>query len=191
MRHFLHQKRAARKAFYRLTQLLLIAFVQLISVPLFAQTTMQGKVMSAEGPVAGVTVTVKGTQTSTITDADGKFSIQAPEKATLVFTHVNFQMQEKPAGGNMVITLEASKIDLSEVVVVGYNTQKKATVTGSISVVKGTDLVKSPNVNVSNSLAGRFSGVMINNRGGEPGYDGSSIRIRGLATVGNNDVLIV
>jgi TonB-linked SusC/RagA family outer membrane protein len=193
MRQFLHLKnRAVCKPFYRFApQLLLIGFLHLISLSLFAQTTVQGKVISAEGPVPGVTVTIKGTQSSTITDAEGKFSIQAPEKATLVFTHVNFQTQEKPASGNMDISLEASKIDLSEVVVVGYNTQKKATVTGSISVVKGTDLVKSPNVNVSNSLAGRFSGVMINNRSGEPGYDGSSIRIRGLATMRNNDVLIV
>jgi TonB-linked SusC/RagA family outer membrane protein len=192
MRHFLHFKKgAARKPFYRFAQLLLFAFFHLISVSLFAQTTVQGKVTSAEGPVAGVTVTIKGTQTSTVTDADGKFSMQAPEKAILVFTSVNHVSQEMAASGNMSITLAVSKIDLSEVVVVGYNTQKKATVTGSISVVKGADLVKSPNVNVSNSLAGRFSGVMINNRGGEPGYDGSSIRIRGLATMGNNDVLIV
>ena len=193
MRHSLHLKqRAACSPFYRFAQqLLFISFFHFIGLPLFAQTPVQGRVTSAEGPVPGVTVTIKGSQTSTVTDTDGKFSIQAPGKATLIFTHVNFQTQEVAAGGNMEITLTASKIDLSEVVVVGYNTQKKATLTGSISVVKGGDLVKSPNVNVSNSLAGRFSGVMINNRSGEPGYDGSSIRIRGLATNRNNDVLIV
>jgi TonB-linked SusC/RagA family outer membrane protein len=191
MRHFLHQKRAARKAFYRLTQLLLIAFVQLISVPLFAQTPIQGRVMASDAPVPGVTVTVKGTQTSTVTDVDGKFSISAPEKAILVFSHVNFVTQEKAAGTGMEITLAPNNANLSEVIVIGYNSQKKATVTGSISVVKGADLVKSPAVNVSNSLAGRFSGVMLNNRSGEPGVDGSSIRIRGMATTGNNDVLIV
>ena len=192
MRHFLHQKRAARKAFYRLTHLLLIAFVQLISVPLFAQTPIQGRVMASDAPLPGVTVTVKGTQTSTVTDADGKFSLSAPEKAVLVFSHVNYLTQEMAAGtGNMEITLAPNNGNLSEVIVIGYNSQKKATLTGSISVVKGADLVKSPAVNVSNSLAGRFSGVMLNNRSGEPGVDGSSIRIRGLATTGSNDVLIV
>jgi TonB-linked SusC/RagA family outer membrane protein len=192
MRHFLHQKRAARKAFYRLTQLLLIAFVQLISVPLFAQTPIQGRVMASDAPVPGVTVTVKGTQTSTVTDVDGKFSISAPEKAILVFSHVNYVTQEMAAGtGNLEITLAPNNANLSEVIVIGYNSQKKATLTGSISVVKGADLVKSPAVNVSNSLAGRFSGVVLNNRSGEPGADGSDIRIRGMATTGKNDVLIV
>src|SRR4029079_19467712 len=69
--------------------------------------------------------------------------------------------------------------------------QKKATVTGSISVVKGSDVVKSPQPNLSNSLAGRASGIILTNRSGEPGYDGSGILIRGLATTGSNDVLIV
>jgi TonB-dependent starch-binding outer membrane protein SusC len=91
----------------------------------------------------------------------------------------------------MEISMAPANNNLSEVIVIGYNSQKKATLTGSISVVKGADLVKSPAVNVSNSLAGRFSGVMLNNRSGEPGVDGSNIRIRGMATTGNNDVLIV
>lgn len=193
MRQLHLKNRAVCKLFYRFApQLLLFVFLHLITLSLFAQTTVKGRVTSPEGPVPGVTVTIKGSQSSTITDKDGKFSIQAPEKSTLVFTHVNFATQEMAAGSDMEINLQSAKlIDMSEVVVVGYNTQKKATLTGSISVIKGGDLVKSPAVNVSNSLAGRFSGVMINNRSGEPGYDGSSIRIRGLATVGNNDVLIV
>jgi len=192
MRQLQLKNRAVCKPFCRFApQLLLLGFLHLITLSLFAQTTVRGRVTSPEGPIPGVTVTIKGTQSSTITDSNGNFSIQAPEKSTLVFTHVNFATQEMPAKGDMIVALQASKIDLSEVVVVGYNTQKKATVTGSISVVKGSDIVKSPNVNVSNSLAGRFSGVMINNRSGEPGYDGSSIRIRGLATSRNNDVLIV
>ncbi|HTJ53144.1 MAG TPA: TonB-dependent receptor, partial [Cyclobacteriaceae bacterium] len=89
------------------------------------------------------------------------------------------------------VHLEADIETLSEIVVVGYGEQKKETLTGSISQVKGADLVKSPQTNLSNSLAGRFSGIIANNRGGEPGYDGSSYTIRGLATTGNNDVLVV
>ena len=75
--------------------------------------------------------------------------------------------------------------------VIGYGQQKKETLTGSISQVKGEDLVRSPQPNVSNSLTGRFSGIIANNRSGEPGYDNSDIYIRGLATTGNRDVLVV
>ncbi|PZR22950.1 MAG: SusC/RagA family TonB-linked outer membrane protein [Citrobacter freundii] len=160
---------------------------------LFAQQTVKGVVQSAGAPVAGVTVTVKGTSTATTTDDQGRFAISSPANGVLVFSHVNYTGRELPAdaSGEMNVQLELATGNLGEVVVVGYNTQRKATVTGSISVVKGADLVKSPQPNVSNSLAGRFSGIVINNRAGEPGYDGSSFTIRGLATTGNNDVLIV
>lgn len=80
---------------------------------------------------------------------------------------------------------------LGEVVVVGYGEQKKETITGSVATVKGGDLVKSPAMNLSNSIAGRMSGVIAVNRSGEPGYDGAGIRIRGSNTLGNNDALIV
>jgi TonB-linked SusC/RagA family outer membrane protein len=195
MRQFLHlPTRAAGNLFSRsVTQILLIAFFHLISLSLFAQTPVKGRVTANEGPVSGVTVTIKGTQTSTVTDEAGRFSIAAADKSVLVFTHINYAAQEVTINGtaDINITLAPANSNLNEVVVIGYNSQKKATLTGSISVVKGADLVKSPAVNVSNSLAGRFSGVMLNNRTGEPGFDGSDIRIRGLATTGNNDVLIV
>lgn len=174
-------------------KLLCFSLFCFLHLSLFAQQSVTGTVRSGEAPVAGVTVTVKGTQTSALTNEEGKFSINAPANATLVFTHVNYTPQERRVTGSgaLDIHMELLNNSLGEVVVVGYNTQKKATVTGSISVVKGADLVKSPQPNLSNSLAGRFSGIVINNRGGEPGYDGSSFTIRGLATTGNNDVLIV
>lgn len=195
MRHFLHlPTRAAGNVFTRsAVPILLIAFFHLISLPLFAQSPVKGRVVANEGPVSGVTVTIKGAQTSTVTDEDGKFTITAADRSVLVFTHINYAPQEVTINGtaDINITLAPANGNLNEVIVIGYNAQKKATLTGSISVVKGADLVKSPAVNVSNSLAGRFSGVMLNNRTGEPGFDGSDIRIRGLATTGSNDVLIV
>ena len=194
MRQFLQLTcRAACYPFYRTAPpLLLLAFLLFTNLTLFAQTAVTGRVLTGDGPLAGVSVSIKGTQTTTVTDADGKFTIQVTEKAILVFTHVNYKAQEVAVtGGNMEITLSPANNSMSEVIVVGYNTQKKATLTGSVSVVKGADLVKSPTANVSNSLAGRFSGVIINNRSGEPGYDGSGITVRGLATTGNNDVLVV
>lgn len=174
-------------------KLLCFSLLCFLHLSLFAQEPVTGTVRSGEAPVAGVTVTVKGTQTVALTDEAGKFSLNAPANATLIFTHVNYNPLERqvPRTGALDVQLELLSNSLGEVVVVGYNAQKKATVTGSISVVKGSDLVKSPQANVSNSLAGRFSGIVINNRGGEPGYDGSSFTIRGLATTGNNDVLIV
>lgn len=176
-----------------LRQLMLFLFFFLACLPVFAQHTVSGTVRSAEGPLPGVSVGVKGTASGTTTDAKGRFSLNAPANATLVFTYIGFESREipVPASGSIDVLLEATDARLNEVVVVGYNTQRKATLTGSISQVKGADIVKSPQPNVSNSLAGRFSGIIINNRGGEPGYDGSSFTIRGLATTGNNDVLIV
>ncbi|ATP55660.1 SusC/RagA family TonB-linked outer membrane protein [Pedobacter ginsengisoli] len=158
------------------------------------QAVITGTVHDETGkPLPGVSVIVKGTTTGSITDEQGKYSINAPDNATLVFTYIGYTKVELPVGGKTVldINLTPDQTSLNELIVVGYGTQKKETVTGSISQVKGTDLVKSPQPNLSNALAGRFSGVVINNRGGEPGYDGSSITIRGQATTGSNAVLVV
>ncbi|HSC39153.1 MAG TPA: SusC/RagA family TonB-linked outer membrane protein, partial [Chitinophagaceae bacterium] len=158
----------------------------------FAQQKVTGTVKAGDGPVADVTVTIEGTKITTKTNDAGEFSIDAPVKSFLLLSHIGYASKRVPVtGGRLDIQLELSNESLSEAVVVGYNTQKKATLTGSISVVKGSDLVKSPQADISNSLAGRFSGIIANNRGGEPGYDGSSITIRGLATFNNNDVLVV
>ena len=89
------------------------------------------------------------------------------------------------------VTLTSSNTSLSDVVVVGYGTQRKVTVTGAVAQVKGTELQKSPAVNLSNSLAGRLPGVIATNSSGEPGYDGSTIHIRGTNSLGDNSALIV
>ena len=144
--------------------------------------------------VPGVTVTVKGTTRGVLTDVSGKFKIEAVnENSVLVFSMVGYLPQEVTVGGRSVIdvVMSADNQHLSEVIVVGYGVQKKETVTGAVASVKGEELVKSPAVNLSNSLAGRMPGVVAVNRSGEPGYDGSSIRIRGSNTLGNNDALIV
>lgn len=142
----------------------------------------------------GVTVSLKGSQTAVVTDVNGKFTLNIPDASgTLVFTYIGYTKQEVAINGQTTfnIKLEADSKSLNEVVVVGYGTQKKATLTGSISQVKGAELVKSPAPNLSNALAGRVAGVIVNNRSGEPGYDGSNITVRGLATTGSNNVLIV
>lgn len=144
--------------------------------------------------VPGVTVTVKGTTRGVLTDVSGKFRIEAVnDNSVLVFSMVGYLPQEIAVGTKSVVdvSMSADNQHLSEVIVVGYGVQKKETVTGSVVSIKGDELVKSPAVNLSNSLAGRMPGVVAVNRSGEPGYDGSSIRIRGSNTLGNNDALIV
>ncbi|PWV56309.1 TonB-dependent receptor [Chitinophaga sp. S165] len=178
-----------------LRQLLLMLLFSLSLIPeLRAQkTNITGKVSEATGAIPGVSVRIKGTNQGTLTNEEGRFTLQAGVGDTLVFNHVSYVTQEIAVRNTspVNVTLVTTSQNVNEVVVVGYGTQKKATLTGSISVVKGADIVKSPQPNVSNALTGRFSGVMANNRSGEPGYDGSNILIRGQATTGNNDVLIV
>ncbi|CAA9251757.1 MAG: Outer membrane TonB-dependent transporter, utilization system for glycans and polysaccharides (PUL), SusC family [uncultured Cytophagales bacterium] len=159
-----------------------------------ADIPVSGRITGEDGGgLPGVTVLVKGTTNGTATDADGRFKLTAPDNGTLVISFIGYTTQEVPIAGKSTIDvkLTADVESLSEVVVVGYGEQKKATVTGSVAQVKGTELQKSPAVNISNSIAGRMPGVIATNRSGEPGYDGSTIRIRGSNTLGNNDALIV
>ena len=157
---------------------------------------VSGKVTDAEKgeTLPGVSIIIKGTQKGTTTDANGDYSLVVSDsKAVLVFSIVGYEPREITVGNQSTINL-GMKTDtkaLGEVIVVGYGVQKKATVSGSVVSVKGTDLIKSPTVNLSNSIAGRMAGVVAVNRSGEPGADGSSIRIRGSNTLNNGDALIV
>ncbi|MGN7990483.1 SusC/RagA family TonB-linked outer membrane protein [Pedobacter sp. 22226] len=154
---------------------------------------VKGKVTDAKGPIPGVSVKLKGGTATTVTDGSGNFSIKVPEDATLVFTYVGYVDQEIQVKNqtNINVRLVENNQNLSEVVVVGYGTQKKAVVSGAVASVKGTELAKSSSVNLTNSLAGRLPGVTALQGSGEPGYDGSTIRIRGTNSLGNNNALIV
>ncbi len=145
-------------------------------------------------PLPGVNITVEGTTLGTVSDENGRYTINVPSaNSVLVFSFVGYVSEKAETRDKSVIDvkLTADIKSLEEVVVVGYGTQKSATLTGSVSEVKGKEFIKSPQPNVSNSLAGRVSGVIANNRSGEPGYDGSTYYIRGMSTTGNNDVLVV
>lgn len=176
--------------------LILGLFIHSIAVSFAQEMTLKGKVTDDVGEaLPGASVIIAGTTIGTITDIEGNYSLNIPnpQDATLIFSFVGYLSEEVPVGNQNTIniSLVPDILSLGEVVVVGYGTQKRATVTGSISEVEGKDIVKSPQPNLSNSLAGRFSGIITNNRGGEPGYDGSNYTIRGLATTENNDVLVV
>lgn len=143
-------------------------------------------------PLPGVSVRVKGTNIGTVTDSNGNFTIDAPARSTLVFTYVGFEVVEAPADrGNLTIKLKASSSNLNEVVVVGYGTQKKTSVTAAVSTVNTTEIAQKPVVNLTNSLVGRASGLIATQGSGEPGFDGSGLLIRGAATTGRTAPLTV
>ena len=182
--------------FYRSKLLYLLAFLLSSSWVAFGQNqTITGKVTDEKGEaLIGVNIIVKETNKGTTTNVDGKYTLSVPGSSSkIIYTFVSYESREVTVGNQSIINVSLSPDakSLSEVIVVGYGVQKKATVSGSVVSVKGSDLQKSPSVNLSNSLAGRMAGVVAVNRSGEPGYDGSSIRIRGANTLNNNDALIV
>ena len=188
-----HSKRSG--VISNLFRTLTLSLFALCTTLVFAQQkTIKGIVVDATGePLIGVNVSVKGTTIVFITDIDGKYTLEVPTNATLVFSYIGYRTQEHSVGNQTTIniTLQEDTQNIDEVVVVGYGVQKKETVTGSVSTLKGDDLVKSPVANLSNAIAGKMSGVVTYQRSGEPGYDGATIRIRGSNTLGNNDPLIV
>jgi TonB-linked SusC/RagA family outer membrane protein len=142
----------------------------------------------------GVNITVKGTTTGAMADVSGKYTITTTDpNAALLFSFVGYVTQEIPLNGRTVIdvTMIADITSLEEVVVTGYGTAKKATLTGSISSVKGDNLKQSPTTNLTNSLVGRIPGITAIQKSGEPGYDATTITIRGSNTLGDNSPLIV
>jgi TonB-linked SusC/RagA family outer membrane protein len=148
---------------------------------------ISGVVKDASGEsIPGVSVTVKGTQKSTITNLEGVYSIQVPENATtLVFSFIGMKKVEANISGTskLDVTMESETMGLGEVLVVGYGTQKKETSTGAISTVKSADIVKTPLSNVGNTLVGLVPGISSVQFGGEPGSNDATIRIRGVSTL--------
>lgn len=157
--------------------------------------TVSGVIVDENGdPVIGASVVVKGTSTGTITDLDGKYVLQdVPENATLDISYVGYETLSLKASDKDLarITMREDTEKLDEVVVVGYGTQKKVSVTGSMASTKGSDLSKVPTPNITNTLAGRLPGLISYNRSGEPGYDDAGLLIRGASTTGDASPLIV
>ncbi|MDO6430046.1 TonB-dependent receptor [Flavitalea sp. BT771] len=156
---------------------------------------LKGKVTDEQGrPVPGASVKLKASNLGTATNTDGEFTLSVPdEPGILIFSSIGYKTKEVGIGSNRFInvSLAAEPGGLNEVVVVGYGTQKKATLTGSVAEVKGDEIVKSQAINVAGSLAGQLPGVIINSPSGEPGRNDPSIYIRGMSTTGNNSVLVV
>ncbi len=148
-----------------------------------------------DDPLIGVTLVVKGTDIATITDIDGRFSINVPyAEASLVFSYIGFQPLEYKLEGKKEITVYMSEDSkaLQEVVVVGYTKQRKETMIGSIATITTKDLKQSPTANINNALAGRLPGLIANQySGGEPGVDRSELFIRGKSTYGDQGAIVI
>ncbi len=148
--------------------------------------SISGLAVSVHGqPLGGVTVIVRGTSIGTVTDDDGTFSLRVPSDAgTIVFSMMGMKEQSQTIGSRSYfeVRMEEDAITVDDVVIVGYGTQKKATVTGAISTVGTKDLLQSPQANISNALVGRMPGLLSVQQSGAPGDDVATLRIRGLGT---------
>ena len=181
----------------KLFKLLLLSFVLVLSVQntIAQQIDVAGKVADTTGdPLPGVSIVIKGTTSGTVTDFDGNYTFNGlASDATLIFSFVGMKSQEVLVNGQTVIniTMEADAIGLEEVVAVGYGTQKKSDITGSVASVKAETLEKLPVTRVDQALQGQLSGVSVQSTTAEPNAK-ISIRIRGANSInGGNDPLVV
>jgi len=162
----------------------------------FADTTVSGTITNAETglPVANASVRLKGKKTGTATNSNGEFSLQLDNlSGTLVFSSVGYEEQEFKIEGKkmLTITLKPATQKLDDVVVVGYGSQKKTDLTGSVSSLRGDKLKEYPVVSVEQAMQGRMAGVQVQQTSGQPGA-GISIRIRGVSSIaGGNEPLYV
>lgn len=175
-------------------------FLSLLSLLVFlgfsqAQAqTVSGKVTdgtTGEG-IPGVNILIKNTTSGTISDVEGNYSLEAPGDAVLVFSFVGFQTSEVNVANRQTINLplEADLTELSEVVVVGYGTQRKVDLTGAVGSITAEQITARPITSADQALAGQVAGVSIINRAGDPAAP-INVRIRGVGTIGNNQPLWV
>lgn len=154
------------------------------------QVNVSGVIKDATGEtVIGASVMVKGTKTGTVTDFDGRFHVECTPGATLVISYIGYQTQEVKAADGMNVVLQEAANDLNEVVVTGYTAQRKADLTGAISVVSVDDIAKQNENNPIKALQGRVPGMNISADGSPSGT--ATVRIRGIGTLNNNDPLYI
>ncbi len=179
----------------KLSQLfgLLAALLLLHPGQSFAQNLrVQGRVLDELGEgLIGAGVVIQGTNTGTITDMDGNFSLSVPQGATLEFSCVGYKTLALQATARMTVNMEPDTDALDESVVIAYGQQKKVTITGAVSAVSGEGLMKSPVPNVANALQGNLPGVSAVQPSGMPGADEPVIRIRGVGSLNSAEPLVL
>ncbi|MBR3454221.1 MAG: TonB-dependent receptor [Bacteroidaceae bacterium] len=173
-----------------LKRLLLSAMLIFAGIAMYAQTEIKGTVVDEFGePVMMATVLQKGTGNGTTTDLDGNFSLTVDEGAILVFSFVGYTTKEVPASKNMHVVLSEDSQLMEEVVVTGYTTQRKADLTGAVSVVSVDEIAKQNENNPIKALQGRVPGMNVSADGNPSGA--ATVRIRGIGTLNNNDPLYI
>lgn len=170
-------------------------FAEVNGVQTVMQTgTVKGQVVDANGePIIGASVLVKGTTNGTITDFDGNFTLNNASKGILVVSYIGYKTQEVPVNEKnlMKIILKEDTEVLDEVVVVGYGTQKKATLTGAVASVSGDILESRPVSNTAIGLQGQVPGLTITRTSARPGNEDMAIQIRGASSTNKVEPLII
>ena len=178
----------------KLSQLFgLLALLLLLPGQSFAQNLrVQGRVLDELGEgLIGAGVVIQGTNTGTITDMDGNFSLSVPQGATLEFSCVGYKTLALQATARMTVNMEPDTDALDESVVIAYGQQKKVTITGAVSAVGSEDILKAPVANVANALQGNLPGVSAVQASGMPGADEPVIRIRGVGSLNSAEPLVL
>lgn len=176
-------------------RLLFTASLLLFAVALSAQVKITGRVLlQPDGETAvGATIQVKGTTTGATTDLDGNYTINAADRtAVLVFSYTGFTTQEITVGNQTTIdvTLEESASTLNEVIVTGYGTEKRSSISGSVSTIGAAEIAEKPLLRVEQALQGRTAGVQVAQVSGSPGSP-LTVRVRGVGTINNSDPLYI
>ena len=167
-------------------RLFLSALFMLLCGVMSAQTEISGTVSDSSGEtIIGATVMQKGTSHGTVTDIDGNFTLNVPAGTTLVISYIGYDSQEVAAAQGMKVVLKDNAKELTEVVVTGYQTQRKADLTGAVAVMNMKDPISEGDPNMLNSMQGKLAGVDIVTDAA-PGGGDSKIRVRGMSTVNSN-----
>src|SRR5665647_790585 len=190
------------QTFYRVWHCLLWRMFFLLGIFFLTQLNVSAQQISISGtiigddkvPIPGASIIVKGSTIGTVTDVNGKFTLDIPSSAkSLLFSFVGLTQVEIPAGSGTVfnVILSESSTGIDEVVVVGYGVQKKESVVGAVVQIGNETLMRSGNSNVTNALSGKMSGVLTMQQAGEPGANSSEIVIRGVSSWNGSEPLVL
>ena len=172
----------------------LIFFLLITAGNLFAQTSvLKGTISDEVGILPGVSILVQGTQNGTASDPNGNFQINVEKGQSVVFSILGYESQTIKYSGqqNIKVVLKPAPFSLNETVIVGYAVQKKATLTGSVASISGKELNSRSVASLSTALQGKLPGVTVQQSSGQPGADGSNIRIRGIGSINSTTFPLV
>ena len=185
----------AQKTFaWRKTLISLVALLCVTAVDTFAQNVITGKVTDESGaPMPGVSIYIKNTTKGVLSELDGSYSITASKSETLVYSSMSYITEEVKVNGQKVIdvVLREDRNALEEAVVVGYGTQKKAHLTGSVAAVTQDEILKTTSSNVSQALVGKLPGIVSQQSLGQPGSDDVTMLVRGYSSYQGTKPLVL